>query len=435
MPYTQDVENCFAEKIGDRGLSRDLFDELLKKSSAGLEHIRQAKSDGSLPLLSLPERQDDLAELLPVAKRFRDSMDDVIVLGIGGSSLGGRSLYALADAGWGPERGGPKIHFMDNVDPTSFEALFARLDWKKTGLILISKSGGTAETLTQSFICLRNMADAGGEIENQAVAITENTDNPLRRLANVHKIPALEHDPKVGGRYSALSVVGMLPAAIAGLDVNAVRAGAGDALRMSLEVSGPGESPAAIGAAVAAGLAQESGVGTSVLMPYLDRFADFALWYAQLWAESLGKSGHGTTPVRAIGTVDQHSQMQLYLDGPKDKMFSFIFGPSAGTGAPVELAGFDPAGIEYLSGRTMGDLLDACQRATAETLFTQGHPVRIFKLDAVDERAMGALMMHYMLETIVTAHLWGVDPFDQPAVEDGKILARKYMTAMGTAVS
>ena len=150
----------------------------------------------------------------------------------------------------------------------------------------------------------------------------------------------------------------------------------------------------------------------------------------QLWAESLGKDGKGTLPVRAVGTVDQHSQLQLYLAGPADKLFTVILTEAAGTGrvVPPELA--QGEALSYLAGRKMGDLLDAEQRATAETLIRHGRPTRLLRLGRVDEAAMGALMMHFFLETIITAHLWSVDPFDQPAVEEGKILARQYLGKM-----
>lgn len=165
-------------------------------------------------------------------------------------------------------------------------------------------------------------------------------------------------------------------------------------------------------------------------MPYRDRLAAFGLWYRQLWAESLGKGGQGTTPIRALGTVDQHSQLQLYLDGPPDKMFTLLMGDVAGGGAevPPELAG--ATGLGYLAGRRMGDLLDAEQRATADTLIRHGRPTRVMRVPRLDEAAMGALMMHFMLETIIAARLMGVDAFDQPAVEESKRLARDYLAAM-----
>ncbi len=162
-------------------------------------------------------------------------------------------------------------------------------------------------------------------------------------------------------------------------------------------------------------------------MPYLDRLAGFGLWYRQLWAESLGKAGQGLTPIRAMGTVDQHSQLQLYLDGPSDKMFTLVLGRPAGTGDRVAPAlASDPA-LGYLAGRTMGDLLDAEQRATAATLAERGRPVRVIEIQRLDEAVMGGLMMHFMLETLIAAALMGVDAFDQPAVEAGKVLTRRFL--------
>ena len=207
---------------------------------------------------------------------------------------------------------------------------------------------------------------------------------------------------------------------VAGLDPVAVREGAASVLDGVLR--GDEAPPPACGAAVEAGL----GRGVSVLMPYCDRLAPFARWYCQLWAESLGKDGLGATPVAAAGTVDQHSQLQLYLDGPADKMFTLILTDSVGDGGRIadDLA----VDMSYMRGRTMGDLFDAEARATAAALAQRGHPVRVFRLAAVDERALGALMMHFMLETIIAADLLGVDPFDQPAVEEGKVLARAYLS-------
>ena len=227
-----------------------------------------------------------------------------------------------------------------------------------------------------------------------------------------------------------LSLVGMLPALIAGLDAAAVRAGAGAVLSDVLATGDPASCPPVAGAALAVGLARERGAVMSVLFPYIDRLAPFALWYRQLWAESLGKDGLGTTPLRAMGTVDQHSQLQLYLDGPADKMFTVIMGPSAGTGPLIDP---DLRTIP-LSRRCCGGTWAICSTPasarTAETLAARGRPVRVMTLEAVDERSLGALMMHFMLETIIAAHLLGVDPFDQPAVEEGKVLARRYMQEM-----
>jgi glucose-6-phosphate isomerase len=184
-----------------------------------------------------------------------------------------------------------------------------------------------------------------------------------------------------------------------------------------------------VGAALSVALAN-AGKNITVLMPYADRLAWFAKWYVQLWAESLGKDGKGTTPIRAMGTVDQHSQLQLYLAGPRDKMFTLVTTEVAGTGGAVSAAFADRPELGYLAGRTMGDLLDAEQRATAASLVSQKRPTRRLHLARLDEASLGALLMHFMLETIIAADLFGVDAFDQPAVEEGKVLARQYLGEM-----
>ena len=432
MRYHHDVHACLAETIGAHGLDRARLDALATDLGSALERLRAWQADGSLPLLGLPDRRDDLEPMRRVAERCRERFADVVVLGTGGSSLGGRCLTVLADAGWGPRPGAPRLHFMDNVDPHSFKALFAALDPARTGVLAISKSGSTAETMLQLAVSLAWLRAGVGEaaLGRHVVAVTEPNDNPLARIARRFGIEILEHDPKVGGRYSVLSVTGMLPAMIAGMDAVAVRTGAGDVLTSLLAAARPADSPPALGAALAVGFARDKRTPMSVLMPYVDRLAPFARWYRQLWAESLGKNGNGTTPVDAIGTIDQHSQLQLYLDGPADKLFTLVMGPMAGAGDPVDPTLMDDPALGYLQGRSLGDLMDACQRATAETLIARGRPVRIITLDAIDEASLGALMMHFMLETILAAHLLGVDPFDQPAVEDGKVLARRHLDAM-----
>lgn len=431
--YIHDVEACLSPVIGPDGLEPDVFGAWVGRTASALETLRSWHAEDSLPLLRLPERNDDVAALEPVAERLRENFRDIIVLGTGGSSLGGKSLSALADPGAPLPDGGqpdsPRLHFMDNIDPVSFDRLFARTDPAATAFIVISKSGGTAETLTQFLYCLDVFRKAlpAGTLGRHFLAVTEPRDNPLRRLAEEHGFETLDHDPNIGGRYSVLSVVGLLPAMIAGLDAEAVRRGAASVLTPILGHAGPEETPAAVGAALAVALSKERAISQLVLMPYVDRLHDFAFWYRQLWAESLGKNGEGTTPVNALGTVDQHSQLQLYLAGPGDKAYTVIFGPSSGTGGrvPEDLAG--NGDLSYLAGRRMGDLLDAEQRATADTLIANQRPTRRITLPEVNEESIGALMMHFMLETIIAAQLLNVDAFDQPAVEQGKVLAREYL--------
>jgi len=438
MPYRHDIDGCLAGTIGEHGLAESELDATLAAAAPALDDLHRWHDDGSLPVLRLPARRDDLGELEAVAAGLRGRCDHVLVLGTGGSSLGGQTLYALVDRGFGPPAGTPHLVFLDNVDPDTFAALDAAVDWGRTGVIVISKSGTTAETLTQFLTLVPPLIAAGGEaaLKERVVAITEPGPRALRQMAERWALPVLDHDPLVGGRFSVLSLVGLLPALVAGLDAAAVRAGAGEVLDATLHASDPCDSAPALGAAVSIGLARQRGAGTTVLLPYVDRLGFFGLWYRQLWAESLGKDGHGTTPVRAMGTVDQHSQLQLYLAGPRDKMFTVLMSAAAGTGdtVPPDLAG-DPAlggKLDYLAGRTMGDLLDAEQRATADTLIRNQRPTRVMAVERVDEATLGALMMHFMLETIVAARILGVDAFDQPAVEEGKVLARQYLDEMAS---
>ncbi len=190
-----------------------------------------------------------------------------------------------------------------------------------------------------------------------------------------------------------------------------------------LDKRAPADVPAAVGAALSVAL----GKPIAVIMAYADRLERFTRWYVQLWAESLGKDGKGTTPIGALGPVDQHSQLQLFIGGPRDKLFTVVTTSFAGRGPRIEADLAKLAGEPDFAGKTIGDLVAAQGRATAETLANNGCPVRTIHLDRLDETSLGELLMHFMLETIITAHLIGVDAFDQPAVEEGKVLAKKYL--------
>ena len=237
----------------------------------------------------------------------------------------------------------------------------------------------------------------------------------------------LDHDPELGGRYSALSVVGLLPAAVAGLDIQAFRDGAAEVVEQAFSANDLNEIPAVSGATAIYGLIKGSGMNVSVLMPYDSRLARFTGWFQQLWAESLGKDGHGTTPVAALGPVDQHSQLQLFLDGPADKFFTFLTADMKGLGPVIDASLASDPELGYMSGRTIGDLVAAEARATMEALVRRGRPVRHISVKKLDEYSLGAMMMHFMLETIFAAALFEVNPYDQPSVEESKRLTRDYL--------
>jgi glucose-6-phosphate isomerase len=407
------------------------FDEVLARTAESLDGLRARHADGSLPLLQLPQKRDDIAPILGYAALLRDGTSDVVFLGTGGSSLGGQTLAQLAGYAV-PVLAAlrrPRLHFFDNLDPDTFAAAMAQLPLRSSRFVAISKSGGTGETLMQTAAVMAALKAAGLDPHGHLLGISEpgrpGKPNGLRALLDAHGAPLLDHDPGVGGRFSVLTNVGLLPAAVAGLDIGAVRAGAAAALSPVLERKPPAEVPAAVGAALAVALAPNCPI--SVMMAYADRLERFTRWYVQLWAESLGKDGKGTTPLAALGPVDQHSQLQLYIAGPRDKLFTILTTDAAGHGPRIAADLAQLAGEPDFAGKAIGDLVAAQGRATAETLARNGCPVRALHLDRIDERHVGELLMHFMLETIIAAHLIGVDPFDQPAVEEGKILAKKYL--------
>jgi glucose-6-phosphate isomerase len=438
MPFQQSIESAREDKIGREGISASALDAALKRSEAGLAWLRDRHADGGLPLLRIVAETDDLAPVTAAAARLRAGATDVVLLGTGGSSLGGQTLAQLAGhavPGVGAFRDGPRMHFLDNLDAHSFERMLAALPLATTRFVAISKSGGTAETLMQTIAALSAAQAAGltDRIPALFLGLTEPAKegkrNGLRDLLTAHKISMLEHHTGIGGRFSVLSNVGLLPAALAGLDLTKIRRGAAQALAPILAGRRPAEVPSALGAALSIALAESKGKTISVLMAYADRLERFTRWYVQLWAESLGKDGKGTTPVGALGPVDQHSQLQLLNAGPRDKLVTVMTVGSAGQGPRIDPGLAARAGEPGFGGKTIGDLVAAEGRATAETLAKNGCPVRTIHVERLDEESLGELLMHFMLETILGAHLLGVDAFDQPAVEEGKVLAKRYLEA------
>lgn len=428
MYFSHDIQHVLATSIGAEGLEKSALGRLQGNLIPATGELAAWHEQRRLPMLNLPEDTADLDEVEEVGAWFRDNFAHVLVVGTGGSSLGGQTLAALKENPYAaPRKGAPRQWFLDNVDPHSMGQLLGTLDLSQVGVLVISKSGGTAEIIAQTLVLVSAFTEKLGaeEIGKRFVSITVPQDNPLRRLSAKYGIRTLEHDPKVGGRFSVLSLVGLIPAAIAGLDVRALRKGAAMVMRDVL--NNREHSAPALGAAVHYAFMQR-GRNIAVLMPYCDRLAYFGMWFRQLWAESLGKSGQGSTPVRALGTVDQHSQLQLYLDGPKDKFFTLIHPAAAGQGPRIDGALVEEESLAYIRDQRIGDVMAAHQQGTSRSLRKNHCPVRHMLLDKVDEPAMGALLMHFMLETILCASLMGIDAYDQPAVEDSKVFAREYLS-------
>lgn len=433
----QHIASCFEDRVGAGGLDDAAFEAVLARCAPALKRLRAAARQRSMPHFALPFLDDDLDEARKLAGNLRDNASDVVFCGTGGSSLSGQALAQIAGRyGLSPlPEEGPRLHFTDNLDPESVAAITNLIGRADPSFVIISKSGTTAETLAQTLAVLEGFEASGrmGDVAQKVTIVTQpggGEASGLKALALKHGMRVLDHPGDLGGRYSAFSNTGMIPALVAGLDSAAVRGGGAGVLRALIEAETPADCPPAIGAALNIALAEGRGRSINVLMAYGGRLERFTHWFVQLWAESLGKEGKGTTPLAALGPVDQHSQLQLFLDGPKDKFFTLIAAPQAARGPalPANLA--REAGADYLAGKRIGDLVEAMQHATADTLADAGHPVRVLEIDSIDGRAAGALMMHFMLETMFAAALLGVDPFDQPAVEAGKALARRNLAAL-----
>lgn len=415
--YTQNIEGVFKNSSNKNGIDSTRFAFWLNALAPIIPTIKSHPQREAEPVLSLPSRTDDLREIEEIAAHFAGHFGTLVIAGMGGSSLSGETLAPLRKTAT------PALRFIDNIDPHSIETLSETLDWHDTGFLVISKSGNTVESLAQMAVLLRQAKSRLPHYAKHFCVITMADGNPLHTLAKHHGIRVLGHDPKLGGRFSVLSSVGLIPAAFIGLNIRALRAGARSVLQENFQVV-PG--PAARSAALHRAL-MEKDIHVNVMMHYCDRLGGLADWYRQCWGESLGKCNAATTPVRARGATDQHSQLQLYLEGPKDKLFTVMMLDSSGQGERIDYDDKDVR-LDFLKQRTLGDLMVAEQRATLSALEKNNCPVRSFEMKELNEEVLGALLMHFALEIMFTAKLMNVNAFDQPAVEQGKVFALHYLS-------
>ncbi len=392
------------------GLTDETLERLDGRVADAHDRIAAGMADDEFgyAALNLPETTD--AEAIRAATDRFDRPEAVLTVGIGGSALGAATLANALESD-------VDAYFLDNVDPDAVDALLDDLPLADTVVNVVSRSGTTAETLANFLVVREAMAEAGVDWTERTLVTTGEAGN-LRALADDHDLPALDVPAGVPGRFTALSTVGLAVPALQGHDIEAVLAGGRDGMAGLSESLF--ESPAyAYGAATYA--LAERGALTNAVMPYAESLETFAEWFAQLWAESLGKDGLGQTPARALGATDQHSQLQLYRAGPPDKLVSLIR-PSERAETPIPET--DLEGLAYLGGSSLGELLDAEFEATEASLAAADVPNLRVEIDRVDERSLGELLYGMEAACVLYGELAGVSTFTQPAVEWGKKAAR-----------
>jgi len=421
---------------GEHGLPRRRLDELARRFAAVQAEVQARRAAGEYGFYGLARQEQTVRQITAFAEGVGQAYDHVLVLGIGGSALGTRALLsALRPPAWNEldDEGReffPRLTLLDNVDPTSVAAALRRIDPRRVLVNVISKSGGTAETLAQYLVVRKWLDDAlGGAASRHLVFTTDPVKGALRELATREGIATLEVPPDVGGRFSVLSPVGLLPAALVGIDIAGLLEGAARAVERA-RADDLLQNPAALYAALHWSADLQAGARLHVLMPYSDRLRDLAEWFRQLWAESLGKRVDregkvvhtGPTPVASVGATDQHSQVQLFMEGPFDKLITFVTVADPGEDLLIPALDGMPEEVACLGGRTLGGLLRAEYEATSAALARMGRMNGTLALADLSPQSVGELLMFFQLATGYAGCWYGVNPFDQPGVELGKRL-------------
>jgi len=428
----------FEEQLtSGRGLSRNVLDRLAARFPAIHADFAARRASGEYGFLGLIDQRETLERISAFADGVGQAFDHVVVLGIGGSALGTKVLVeALRPAAWNElsdeqREFYPRLTVLDNVDPWTVGAALDRIDPRRALVNVISKSGGTAETMAQ-YLVVRAWLEhkLGPEAPARHLVITTDpARGPLRTIAAAEGIPALDVPPSVGGRFSVLSPVGLLPAALVGVDIDRLVQGA----RRAVERAAPDGLRANL-PGLFAGLQwaadTELGARVHVIMPYSDRLRQFTEWFRQLWAESLGKAHDraggvvhvGPTPLGAVGATDQHSQIQLFVEGPFDKTITVVAVEHPGDDVPIPKRDGLPDPISCLAGSSLGALLAAERDATVQALAAAGRMSATLWLPAIDAESVGELLMLCQIATAYAGGWYGVNPLDQPGVELGKRL-------------
>ncbi len=423
-----DYTNMLSSSVGENGICDEELSSMLPKMQSALSGLRAKR--GSTRWRDLPYNQQQIVrDINAAAKDIRSRCTDFAVLGIGGSALGPIAVHqALCHLHYNdlpPEkRCAPRLFVEDNIDPERMNALLDVIDIDNAVFNVITKSGSTSETMSQLLTITRILTDRFGEaaLKDRIIATTDSQKGNLIGIAKRLGLTTFYVPDGVGGRFSELCPVGLLAAAVCGIDIETLLRGAAymDSLCDSDDLL---NNPALMLAGLEV-IAMEKGANISVLMPYADSLKYFADWYAQLWAESLGKrlggKRFGQTPVKALGVTDQHSQVQLYTDGPFDKTITFLAVDEYRSSFTIPHAFDDVPNVAFLSGHTLNELIAAERRATEHAVTASGHMNKTIILPRVDAFTIGQLIMLFELQTAYAGELLGINAYDQPGVEEGK---------------
>jgi glucose-6-phosphate isomerase len=433
-----------SKKLGGHGIPNEMLKPALERASKALEHVRSERKSGKLPYLDLPEDRKTDQACREMAEKF-EGFENFLLAGIGGSSLGplaifnalGHPLHNLLSNSKRKNR--PRFFTLDNVDPVQADALFSFCKPEKTVYNIISKSGATAETAGASLIIFDALKKKlGSDWKKNLVCTTDPETGDLRKLCNTEKLQTLPLHPGVGGRFSVLTPVGLFPSYCLGFDVAAMLAGAAEMREKCLDAD-VSKNPAANLAALLYLFDSTQHKRMHVMMAYANGLFGMADWFRQLWAESLGKELDlegkpvyvGPTPLKALGATDQHSQVQLYIEGPHDKVFLFLEVKKFAKRVKFPSLYGNVSSLDYLGGQTMNKLIAAEFTATREALAQRNRPSVTITFPEVDAHAVGEFFMLWEMTTSIAGALYRINPYDQPGVELGKVLTYGLMGRAG----
>lgn len=405
---------------------------------------RKDKPGQWLQWMNLGYSEETVWYVKEYAALVENRFDNILVLGIGGSALGGLAVTeALLKPYWNllskeQRNNYPRIFFLDNIDPDSIIGLLTILDLKKTLVNVITKSGSTAETMSQFMIIKDKLEqELGDDYRKNIVATTDKNVGVLKQIAEQEGYKTFIIPDDVGGRFSVFSAVGLLPFALVGIDIDEIVNGIKD-MDLALKNTDINENIAAQNALIHFLMDTQKGKKISVLMPYSSRLKYVADWYVQLWAESLGKEKNlngetvhvGPTPVKAVGATDQHSQIQLYNEGPNDKIINFIRVKKFDNDLEIPKI-FEYTGIGYLGGKTVNDLMNAEADATRVALSDYDKPTVTITLPEINGYYVGQLLYMFEVQTAIAGALYNIDAFNQPGVEQAKNYTYALMGRVG----